>query len=495
MNKLSVLTIVTLLAGLAGCGGGGGGGGDFTASPPPPPPPPPPPTSGIGRTGLAVGPITNFGSIIVNGVKYETDSTVFTNDDEPGSESDLAVGDMVVVVGTIDDNGTTGTADQVFFDDAVTGPVQSIDPTGSSLVVLGQTVFVTADTSFDDSFSPASLDGVSVDQIVEVTGQFDANGDIVATRLEPKPAGSEYEVHGNVAALDDVNFTFTLGSLEVDYSNAMLDDFPGGQISNGDLVEAKGTSLSASGALEATKVELETFLPGVDEGDRLEIEGFITRFASAEDFDVAGQPVTTTSSTLFEGGSAADLGLNIKVEVEGDIDANGVLVATEVDIRRAKAVRATAVIDSVDSAAGSFVILDITVKVDELTRIEDKSDARVEPLEVGDLNVGDYVEVRGDEFPAGSGEILATILEREDPDTETILQGFVEDADGVSRLSILGVTVGTSAGTIFRDENDVLISGAEFFNRLEVGDLVKAEGLESGDATITAEEVEFELEF
>ena len=188
MNKLSVLTIATLLAGLAGlagCGGGGGGGGDFTASPPPPPPPPPPPTSGIGRTGLAVGPITNFGSIIVNGVKYETDSTVFTNDDEPGSESDLAVGDMVVVVGTIDDNGTTGTADQVFFDDAVTGPVQSIDPTGSSLVVLGQTVFVTADTSFDDSFSPASLDGVSVDRIVEVTGQFDANGDIVATRLEP----------------------------------------------------------------------------------------------------------------------------------------------------------------------------------------------------------------------------------------------------------------------------------------------------------------------
>ncbi len=491
MKKLSILTIVTLLAGLTGCGGGGGG--ELTASPPPAPPPPP--TSGIGRTGLAYGPVSNFGSIIVNGVEYETDSTVFTNDDEPGSESDLKVGDMVVVVGTIDDNGTTGTAEQVFFDDAVTGPVQSIDIPGSSLVVLGQTVRVTADTSFDDSFTPASLDGVSVDQIVEVTGQFDANGDIVATRIEPKPAGSEYEVHGNVAALDDVNFTFTLGSLEVDYSSATLDNFPGGQISNGDFVEAKGMSLSGSGALEATKVELEALIPGADEGDRLEIQGFITRFVSAEDFDVAGQAVTTTPNTLFEGGAAADLGLNIKVEVEGDIDANGVLVASKVDIRRAKAVRATAVIDSVDSATDSFVVLDITVRVDELTRIEDKSDAQLEPLNVSDLNVGDYVEVRGDEFPAGSGEILATILERDDLDTETILQGFVEDADGTSTFLILGVTVGTSTGTIFRDENDVIISGAEFFNRLEAGDLVKAKGLESGDATITAEEVEFELEF
>ncbi len=492
MNKLSVLTILTLLAGLAGCGGGGGGG-DLTASPPPPPPPPP--TSGIGRTGFAYGPISNFGSIIVNGVEYETGSTVFTNDDEPGSESDLKVGDVVVVVGTIDDNGTTGTADQVFFDDAVTGPVQSVDVAGSSLVVLGQTVFVTADTSFDDSFTPASLDGVNIDQIVEVTGQFDANGDIVATRIEPKPAGTQYEVHGNVAALDDVNFTFTLGSLVVDYSNATLDDFPGGRISEGDFVEAKGTSLSGAGALEATEVEFETLVPGAAQGDRLEIQGFITRFVSPQDFDVAGQPVTTTANTLFEGGEAADLGLNIKVEVEGDLDANGVLVASEVDIRRAKAVRATAVIDSVDSGNDSFVILDITVKVDALTRVEDKSDAKLEPLNVSDLNVGDYVEVRGDEFPAGSGEILASILEREDPDTETILQGFVEDSDGTSTFLILGVTIGTSAGTVFRDENDAIIARADFFNRLQTGDLVKAKGLESGDATITAEEVEFELEF
>ena len=491
MNKLSIFTVFALLAGLSGCGGGGGG--DSTASPTPSPPPPPP-TSGIGRTGIALGPVSNFGSIIVNGVQYETDSAEFIIDGEPGTESDLKVGDVVLVTGSIDDNGTTGTADKVVFDDAVTGPVERIDVTGSSLVVLGQTVFVTADTSFDDGFSPASLEGVSVDQIVEVTGQFDANGDIVATRVEPKPAGTQFEVHGAVNSLDDVNLTFSLSNLVVDYSNAMLDNFAGGQVSDGDFVEAKGISLSGSGALEATKVEFEALLDDAAEGDRLEIQGFITRFVSAEEFDVAGQPVTTISSTDYEGGTAADLGLNIKVEVEGDIDANGVLVASEVDIRRAKAVRAVAVIDSVDASTDSFVLLGITVKTDALTRIEDKSDAQLEPLNVSDLNAGDYVEVRGDEFPAGSGEILATILERDDPDTETEIQGFVEAAD-TSSLQILGVAVGTTAGTIFRDENDAILASAEFFKRLQLGDLVKAKGLEIGDAAITAEEVEFETDF
>ena len=96
-----------------------------------------------------------------------------------GVESDLSVGQIVVVKGEIDSNGTTGTANEVIFDDSVKGPVQSINLAGSSLVVLGQTVLVTADTSFDDNISPASLDGLTVGDIVEVSGLPDANGKTV----------------------------------------------------------------------------------------------------------------------------------------------------------------------------------------------------------------------------------------------------------------------------------------------------------------------------
>jgi len=361
-------------------------------------------------------------------------------------------------------------------------------------VVLGQIVLVRPETSFDDSFTTPSLEGVSVGQIVEISGQIDANGNVVATRIEPKPAGTQFEVHGTVSNLDAANLRFNINNLVVDYSGAALDNFPGGQIGNGDFVEAKGMSLNAANELVATQVELESLLPGATDGDRIEIEGFITDFVSAQDFHVAGLPVSTTAATTFVGGAAADLGLNVKVEAEGDFDANGVLVATKVDIRRSKAVRMTANADSVNAANNSLVVLGITVTVDALTRLEDKSDADVDPLTLADINASDYLEIRGSEFPAGSGTILATILEREDPDTETNLQGFVESVSDPS-IVILGVTIDTNGSTIFRDVNDSLISAADFFDQVAPNSLVKVSGTEVSATAIAASEVEFELEF
>lgn len=493
MKRTLVLTLATTLLGLmAGCGGGSSGD---VAAPTTPPitPPTTPPTGGIGRNGVAVGPIATFGSIVVNGVKYETNAATFMVNDVAGTQDDLKVGQVVSVLGTIDSNGTTGTATDVSFDDSVKGPVESIDLASSRLVVLGQIVLVSPDTSFDDSFSPVSLDGISVGQIVEVSGQFNANGNIVATRIEPKPAGTAFEVHGTVAGLDAPNLRFNLNGLVVDYSSATLDNFNSGQIADGDFVEAKGTSLSVAGELLATEVELESVLPGGDDGDHVEIEGFITRFVSSQDFDVAGVPVTTNGSTTFVGGVAADLGPNVKVEAEGDLDANGVIVADKIDIRRSKSVRLVANADSIDTANSALVILGITVNVDALTRLEDKSSADIDPLTLADVNAGDYLEIRGSEFPAGSGTILATIFEREDPDTEAILQGLVETVANPS-YTILGVTIETNASTIFRDVNDVPILSTDFFNQVAPNSLVKAKGNEVSDTTIVATEVEFELE-
>ena len=121
-----------------------------------------------------------------------------------------------------------------------------------------------------------SLEGVSVGQIVEVSGQIDANGNIVATRLEPKPAGTQFEVHGTVSNLDSANMRFNINNLVVDYSSATLDNFAGGQVSNGDFVEAKGTALGAANELLATQVELESLVPGAADGDRVEIYRDIT---------------------------------------------------------------------------------------------------------------------------------------------------------------------------------------------------------------------------
>ena len=476
-----VLAYLTLLV-VAGCGGGGSGdpGGNN-----------PPPAGGIVRTGFAIGPIANFGSVIVNGVRYSTTGATITIDDSPGVESDLRVGQVVSINGRFDASLTTGTATQISFDDNVEGPVQSINTIASTLVVLGQTVRVGAATSFDDNIQPASLAGLVVGDIVEVSGLVMSDGSIDATRIEKKPAGSLFEVHGTISSLNAVTRRFNLNALVVDYSAAQLDDFPGAQISNGQAVEAKGSAVNANGALVASRVEFEGPPVNGPAGDRVEIEGFITRFVSAQNFDVAGIPVTTGTATVFEGGTATDLGLNVKVEVEGNLTASGSITATKVDIRRATAVRVTALVDSVNAAANALDLLGITVRIDALTRLEDQSAADVDPLTISSINVGDYLEVRGSELPAGSGDILATIVERDDLDTETILQGFVTAVVNPS-FTILGVTITTNGATQFRDVDDSPISAATFFGRVAAGTLVKAKGLETSTTNMTADEVEFE---
>jgi hypothetical protein len=194
---------------------------------------------------VSKGTITGFGSVILNGVTYNTNSATFTIDGDAGQQSDLAVGDVIVLRGTVNDDGTSPTATSITFDDAVEGPVEAIDLATGTLTVLGQLIIVDADTSFDDNISPASLDGITIDDIVEVSGFFLADGSISATRIEAKPAGGDFEVTGQVAGLSGP--TFQINSLDVDFSSAQLDDFPGGSPENGQLVEVKGNSFKLQG--------------------------------------------------------------------------------------------------------------------------------------------------------------------------------------------------------------------------------------------------------
>jgi len=116
LPRIIAAFIATAILSTAGCGGGGGGGGGVTPPPTTPPPTTPPPTGGITRTGVALGPITGFGSVIVNGTTYDTSSATFTKDGQPATQDDFSVGQVVLVKGSIDDDGTNATADTVEFE-------------------------------------------------------------------------------------------------------------------------------------------------------------------------------------------------------------------------------------------------------------------------------------------------------------------------------------------------------------------------------------------
>jgi hypothetical protein len=457
---------------LAACGGGGGGSDQ--------------PASVGADPVMTVGAISGFGSVHVNGVRFDTSGAQITLDGQPGSEAQLRVGHVVRIDGTRSRDGREGRASSIALDDAVQGPVQSIDAAAVTLVVLGQRVQVDGLTSFDDRFQPASLAGIAVGALVEVSGFRDAQGVIHATRIEPKDANDAFEITGTVANHDAVARRFDIGTLTVDYSAAQLDDLPGGAPQNGLLVEVKGGTLDANGVLRATRVEGKR--DGMDDDRDAEVEGLITRFVSVTDFDVGGRPVTTTSGTRFEDGTSADLALGVRVEVEGDI-RNGVLIAEKVKFEREANLRVSAGIESIDAGAGTFSVLGITIQSHAGTRFEDKTDAQLRPFDLTSLRVGDFVEVRGSPGTA-PGSIAAALVEREDAG-RIELRGIAADV-AQPQLTILGVTVFTNGNTEFEDEGDNPISSADFFARAP-GRLVSVDGRLEG-AVLVAREIELEGE-
>ena len=478
MMKIEGRTMKTLFSGaiaailLVACGGGGNeqvAGIDGRGNP-------------VAVGVVAKGTITGFGSVIVNGVTYNTSSATFTIDGSAGSQSDLAVGDVIVLRGTVNDDGTSPSADSVTFDDTVEGPVEVVNLAASTLTVLGQLVRVDADTSFDDNISPASLDGIDVNDIVEVSGFFLADGSISATRIEAKPAGGVFEVTGRVSNL--VGMTFQINDLVVNFSGAQLDNFPGGSPEIDQLVEAKGSGFNGAGELQATRVEFKSNDLNADNGDRIEIEGFITRFGSATDFDVEGVAVTTSGSTAFVNGTSADLALNRKVEVEGTVDASGRINATKVEIKLSNFIRIEGIVDA--TTASSATVFGIAINVNALTRLEDKSAADLETFALSNVNVGDYLETRSYEDASG---VVATRIERHDFDGDVAIRAFVDSVNDPN-FTIRGVSIETNGATVFRDFDGSVLQPNQFFGQA-MGRLVEAKGSQNNGG-IAATEVELQ---
>ena len=448
MNARGLRWILAAAAAMTTACGGGGSGGDSN------------PIAGIDRGGITIaqGPINGFGSVIVNGVRYSTTAATITIDDQPGTESDLRVGQIVRVEGTVNADGLTGTARTIRFNDEVEGPVQSIDLAASRFVVLGQTVRVGAGTSFDDSIVPRNLGGLQVGQRVEVSGLVGADGVIAATRVESKPAADTVEVKGVASAVDTAARRLSIGLLTVDYGSASLSGFGTGQPANGDLVEIKGT-VGGAGVLLATRVEKRSASLSGTSSDTADLDGLVTRFVSATDFDVAGQRVTTTASTRYEGGTVASLALDANIEVEGGFDASGRVVATEIEFRRESDVELAGPVESVNAAGSTLIVLGTTIRTTSLTRFEDQSAADLERFSLADLRVGDYVEVRA--YRDASG-LVATLLERDELEADVELNGIATEV-AQPNLKVAGIAVTTGPATEYRDNNGVSISAAAFF--------------------------------
>lgn len=428
------------------------------------------------------GTITAFGSVFVNGVRYDVSAATLKKNDTTVAQSGLAVGEVALVHGHEDTQTGQGDAESVDVEDRVVGPITMI--AGNQLTVLGQTISVTASTSFGPGIAPADLTGLKMNDSVEVSGLPGTGGLIMATRIGRAESNEPLQVMGTVGTVDTAAHTLMINALTVDFSAANLSGFTSGQPATGDLVIARGTVFDATAVkLTATAVRLaETDRDEQAQGGMVEEEGLITRFASPMDFDVAGAKVTTTASTMFKNATAADLALNVRVEVRGTLDANKVLVADVVEIEHIAVIALEGTVSTVTT--NTLTVLGVTISVDTNTRFEDESSAQVQMFTLKDVKVGDTVLVRGYESPAGSGMVLATRLERLPPSTDVRVRGPFT-ATTAPQFKILSIVIDATNAIFGKGEEGQSLTTAEFFTQA-VGQIVDVRGTATGSTVMAS---------
>lgn len=372
-----------------------------------------------------VGVITGFGSIYVNGVKYETDKASVHIDGSQSIETSLGIGDVVVLQGTVNADGVTGTATAVSCSDELEGYVLDLsglaDGVGT-INVMGQTVTINIDTVFDSDSLLASIGDLNVNDIVEVSGFADGRGNILATRIETKDAAEDIELKGLVSNLDTNVMTFTIGSLTIDYSAAA--ELPS-NLDNNLYVEVK-TETALSGnlndgfVLSASKVEIEDDgdmdIDG-DEGDELEVQGLVSDVTETS-FRFNGQLVEFSSLDIDDDFNLDSLVDGMMITVEGYIDANGDFVVKEIeeDHDSELEVEGTVTAKSETSVTVSSNSVETTFVINNDTRMIDEQDEGVTPLHyfsLLDVAIGDFVEVKY-YVDTNTNDNVATELERED---------------------------------------------------------------------------------
>ena len=332
-RPLFVATLISTAI-LAACGGGGGSAGDASA----------PVAVAPAGPGMGSGTVTGFGSIIIDGVRYDDRRVVVSVDtaasapDAPasGSAVDVKLGQHVSVTFTGAEANSAATKVEVSAE--VIGRVTATAP---ALVVAGQTIIVNSDagvgpvTVFEGYTSATDI---AVDDRIEVHGLPLASGAVQATRIERRLATETWlRISGNVAALATDRSSFTLGgeTVRVDANTKV---FPtGATLANGQRVAVWSSTAAVANSVTASVVRIQK--SGAADATEARLAGAVTDCAGAcaASFKVGGIAIDA-SAAEFVNGVATDLVNGKWVELRGTLTlATGAIKATKVTLRRPEA--------------------------------------------------------------------------------------------------------------------------------------------------------------
>lgn len=456
---LQFIALMTLTA----CNGSGGG--DLLAG------------GGIGGTGISIGTISGFGSIVVNDVDFDTiQAEVVANGESIGTgnsvvESALAVGMVVRVEGKIYDDGS-GIAERIVYDDDVRGPVTSIEALDSvaiKLVVLGQIVIVDKRTRLKNT----DFDSIAEGHVLQISGWPDVGGVIRATYVAkiidpPDPGQEEVTIKGIVSEANDPQRLFRINQLVVDLSEIQGAAVP----AVGQLVIVNGF-IDDRGVLTASEITVEDELGGSD-AEYFEIENTVTEVKSATEFILGTVPVQTDEATSFIRLQPEDIIPGARLFVSGSL-TEGHLMADEV-IAKDK-VKIEGKVAKVNEGLGEFTLSGLSplvIRVTGVTKIFGDASRLV------DIQEGQHVKVLG--YTAGEDKVEAAQVKVEKKASNKVkLQGPINGKSNTT-VSVFNVAIDLSRIDEFETNTEGSVSGDEFLILATEGDTVSANGNLIGDA-------------
>jgi len=425
----SALALISLNL-LTACGGGGGDGAATN----------PAANTTVSNTVAASsggvlysGPVTGLGSVVVNGVRFETIGAKVHESDDPygdaSSPDQVKLGMTVSIEGSADEAQATGTAGAIRVDGGIRGQVNAIDTGANTLTVSGQSIKVEAKTTVFQGASGFS--GLSTSNWVEVYGLPQSDGTFLATRVEayaskssldgsyPKASTYPVSLRGVVASSAANSFTLSNGSngaITVNYRAADL--LPAGSaIAVGTSVRVLAGAVADNAAVAAAKVLVLT-------PSSLLAASSAATGSTPVSIKLKGVVDSVSGGTIVVSGTKVDLshavmpkGMPVTgqvVEAKGPL-SSGTLIASKLEFGdketsytaqpggTAAAVSYSqglyGTISGYTSGGNTFAIQGVTVKVDSATRYEQGYSTLADNM---------YVEVKG---VLDNGALLARKVE------------------------------------------------------------------------------------
>lgn len=446
---------------LTGCGGGGDGG-----------------SIGGSASSTSVGSISGFGSVIVNGVRFDDSAARVTDDsDNSISASSLGLGMTVEVSGSVNDDGT-GSASSINVFSEVQGPISNLNVAAGTFSILGFDITVSGATVFEDF---AGLSALVNGNIVEVHGSRSGNA-ITATRIERKTPGAGdtlIKIRGQISGLNATTSTFTIGTVTVNYAGAQVSPNTGA-LAEGGFVKVRSTLSATGNTVTATRIQVVGSRPfGFADSGKSELEGVVSDFVSLSDFKIGGIAVNAANA-IFVRGQSASIANGTRLEVKG-VYNNNVITASKVKFEDgvgADEFELHGVVSDFTSLS-SFVVRGVTVDASGSGVLFERGTA-------SEVANGRVLEVEGSIESTASGSILRASKVK-----------FEDATGGAGEFEFKGSVISISGETMVVGTRTVTLTSSTVFRRMTKAQIVAGAFLEikgnlQSDGSVMAERISLE---